>query len=229
MKHRSLRAVWVASLVSVMASPACIPVAWVTPPMQLDVGTGLARAPRKNGPLEEGEVVSTVTSGALDARASVAPLAAIPGFEERLLDVSAGYGMRYLWTPDYIAHGPFIGASVMIPVTQIPGRRITLGTQLHALIGERRQGYSIVGNRVSGRVGFEWSSWEDGPFDECSIDVDGGFCGGGYGFGELAWAPYLEVSRAQMSRQSSWGLTAGITFRLPASAGAGLVFVNPCE
>lgn len=229
MKDRSLRVKGSATLLSVAMCAACFPVAWVLPPTQLDVGVGAANTSDDRFRTGEEDVAYTHKSVVLDARASVSPLAAVAGFEDRLVDVSAGYGMRHAWMPKLVTHGPFLGASVMIPVTDTPGRRLTLGAQLHALIGARRMGNAIAGNRASGRVGFEWSSWREGPFDECSFDLDGGFCGGGYSFGEIAWSPYIEVSRAQVQRQSEWGVTAGMTLRLPASVGAGLVFVNPCE
>lgn len=211
-------------LMSVTLS-GCFPVAWIVPPTKLDVGAGVARTTQESDGLDTSDVQRA--GGVFDARGSVEPLAAVSDFEARFVDVSAGYGLRYNWTQSYVTHGPFVGATVLVPVGDVTGRRLTLGSQLHAIIAKRDQRSSIVGSRVTGRIGFEWSSWEEGPFNECAFDDDGGFCGGGYSFGEVGFSPYTEVSRAQFFGRAEWAWTFGITLRIPASLGAGIAFINP--
>lgn len=225
MKHRSLSAlVWL--LMSVTLS-GCFPVAWVMPPAKLDVGTGVARTTYE--PTNPDVAGRHKASGLLDVRGSVAPLGAIPGFEARFVDVSAGYGMRYNWSQRHITRGPFVGLSVHVPRNDSATRRLTLGSQFHVITDNRRKGNSIAGTRVTGRVGYELSSWVDGVDGGCSAGSGGGFCGRGYGFGEFGLSPYVEVARAQFARSLEWTWTVGFTIRFPMSIGGGIVLFNPAS
>ncbi len=224
MVRRSLRDSWWVPGLALL--PGCFPVTWVLPPTQLEAGVGLSSS--TSDPVDPTAVEPTPrTGGVVDVRGAISPLSAIPQFEERIVDVSAGYGLRYNLTGVYTTHGPFVGASALIPVTDTVGRRLVVGSQLHALIGERRGGYSVLGYRNSVRIGFEWSSWSEGPFNDCSFDGDGGFCGGGYSYGELGFTPYTEIARDAVLGRSEWAWTFGFSLRLPGSVGAGLVFINP--
>lgn len=216
--HRTLGLLlWL--MMSVLCS-GCTPVAWIAPPLKLDVGAGVGNTTYASEDPNRSDVQKT--GGVFNLRGSVEPLAGIRGFEERLLDVSAGYGVHYTRTRQYAMHGPFLGATVLVPVGDVGVRRLILGSQLHANIGQREQAYTVVGNRVTGRIGFEWSSWEEGPIGDCSHG-DGGFCGRGYKYGELGISPYLEMSRAQLLGRSQWAWTVGVAFRLPASMGSGFL------
>lgn len=198
----------------------CIPLAWVVPPAKLDVGVGVTD--RSRGVVDP-DVPEQGRHGALDVRGSLEPLSAIPSFEHRIIDVSAGYGLRYTKARRYRTHGPFLGLTALIPLGHESPRRITLGTQLHALTSQGAPRYALVGNRVTGRVGFELFQWKARAFSNCESDS----CGSGYMVGELGVSPYTELSRTQISRRTEWAWTFGLTVRIPAVVGAGVSALDP--
>lgn len=210
-----------------VAALGCVPFGWVLPPAHVDVAGGVSSV--AEAPVDEGDALhereETLTpSGAFDARAMLAPLQAIPRFSERHLDVEAGYGMRYLSRAGRIEHGPLLALSVLAPLDE--RKRLVFGTQLGLLIGTASQGNGVLGNRIAGRIGFEWRGWGSGEFQSCDIE-EGGFCGSGYAHGERSIAPYLEVSRALLYGDRELGVMLGLSFRIPASVGAGLLFCDP--
>jgi hypothetical protein len=212
--RRYLRFVLPLLFVCLLAS--CLPVAWVTPPMQMELGVGVGhRAP-------DGQV-----NLAAPLRAGIHPMQAFERLYARPVDVGVGY---QLWLPPYLYHGPYLEVMHLIPTSEDPHRRswrFGLGARGHYLFeldGMQR------GPAVSVKAVAEWVEFAAGVDTTCSISAGpnvSGFCGNVLYYGETSLGFFLEATRGWSGEEDLAALTVGLTFRVPASAGAGFVFGLP--
>lgn len=208
-------------LLTIPTLAGCLPVAWVTPPSRLDAGAGLQSM--RVDPLPGGEP-ARAARGHYDLRASITPLQ-LSQQEDRLLDIGFGYGMRGVFIEGgLIHHGPFTELGVLSPL-ESSGARLGASVQLHAL-GDNAAPFALSGARGAARLTIEWAGHAEAPFADCNFTTDGGFCGGGFAFGEGGFGLWAELSHARLRRGVETAFTMGVSFRLPATIGAGFLLLD---
>ncbi|MBA2664790.1 MAG: hypothetical protein H0U74_21055 [Bradymonadaceae bacterium] len=213
----SSKLVLVATLL--LSLSACVPVAWVTPPIALDVTMGMrAGSPENDGQLE------TI----LPIRAGLYPFQLIEHTIDRPIDVGLGYELHLASAA--LVHGAFIDVLGLTPL-MIWNRR---HSALRVGGGFRGHYQSVIGANshgpaASARLLFEVVDFTNATTTGCEAGVRGGrrlsastFCGSSYSYGELGLGLVLEGSRAWLTDRNLTTLTLGLIFRIPFSAGAGL-------
>lgn len=209
--------------------PGCVPVAWVLPPMQMEVGVGVGqRQELEAGPGEVGLAVPM--------RLGLHPLQLMPSMYDREVDVGLGY---QLWAPTmaHMYHGPYLEAMYLIPTSDDPALRswrFGVGGRGHYLFAPGATG--VQGPGVSLKFLAEWVTFSQEPVTSCSIttsvdekrgvEVDSFFCGHAYHYGESSIGVFLEGTRGWLGDENLAALTFGLSFRIPASAGVGFALVG---
>ncbi len=207
---RSARCALGCATLLALAASGCIPVVYVTPPARVTASIGAS--------IGEDEVgVQTAVAGSLQ------PLHLFDPTTTRWFDVGVGWGGRFGFERP-VAHGPLLELGLFQPIS--PNVRF-------AAIG-RAQPISVVGSNspwftdgtsVALQLGVDYAFWNDGPTADCEIEV-GEFCGVGYAFGEGGVGGYLELGIDQIQGRQSYAVMAGFSGRLPATWGAGVVFID---
>ncbi len=191
----------------------CVPVAWVVPPMRMEVGVGAAGA--TSGP--------TPTMLETQLAASIHPLQVMETWVERPLDL--GLGGELLWTERGARFGPSLSAAYLTPPLQDWGTWWMRGGaegRAALLFGQPE-----LGVRGSVRGFVEFVSFANSRGLECNLSFGsrpGGFCGPVIAYGEGGLGLYVEVGGSGAAGGiPGWDVHAGLQFRIPASAGVGLV------
>ncbi|MFU8802361.1 MAG: hypothetical protein ACNA8W_00995 [Bradymonadaceae bacterium] len=205
-------------LVALIVS-ACVPVAWVLPPMQLDFGAGAGHTQ------PDGDVNLVVP-----IRLGLYPLQLFPELFMRPVDAGLGY---QIWLPTDFYHGPYLEGMYLMPISQHPRPRtwrFGMGGRGHYLFAPGAPG--VQGPAMSIKLLIEAAAFTNDPVTSCSITagydsekgagVDSIFCGHAYHYGETSIGFFLEGTRGWLGDENLSALTAGLTFRIPASAGAGI-------
>lgn len=199
----------------------CVPVAWVVPPTQLDIGVGAASG------LPVAEPALAVPFGV-----SVHPLAFPKQLSERPYDFAVGYRgiLSFAGQSDQAsaAHSTYLEASFLhLPTTQGFWSR-----GLNRLrVGVSGRGKLLFGPAIAGpqlgvgmRFFVEFVRFDDRQGAECNIaNFTSWFCGYSRAYGERGWGLYVEAQRSLSFADAYTGIYTGIYMRLPASAGAGFV------
>ena len=84
------------------------------------------------------------------------------------------------------------------------------------------------GTSLALQLGVDWATWNEGPTAPCEVVADG-FCGAGYAFGEGGTGGYVELAVDTTEGRQSSALMIGFSARLPATWGAGVIFVDWTE
>ena len=194
-------------------SAGCVPVAWVTPPVQMAIGVGAsAGIPDNNARIT---MPLSVTAN---------PLQVVYGQGARRFDVGVGYSAHFLFVDPVAAHGPHLDLSY-IPLV----RTDEDGTRAMRLITSARPAYRFAGEGVGRgpsiglRLTLESVSFTEGVGAECQTSSDGSsFCGAYLGYGENAFGLFVEATRG-LTQPAYSAISIGLSFRLPATAGVGVV------
>jgi hypothetical protein len=238
--------------VAIIASTGsgCIPVAWVTPPVELEVSVGPMMRQRAVRDVQEFEA-------AVPIRATILPLQLFPSQLSRSFDVGAGYQFMPIVTTQRIIHGPHLELAWLTGISQpdflgwliADGNRTRVGVHLkgHALF-ESTTGAFGPGATV--QFSIDGFGFTDTDFDGCGSSQDPAerasdanpyrdddeprwsaddpdnesvFCGAGYAWGETSVGMYLETSYGRIDERDHWFVGMGFKLRVPASMGVGLL------
>ncbi|TXD36579.1 hypothetical protein FRC98_12135 [Lujinxingia vulgaris] len=206
---------FIAALVTLSAG--CLPVAWVTPPMEMAIGVGAsAGIPDDNARIT------------MPLSLTANPLQMIHGWGARRFDVGAGYSAHFLFVDPVAAHGPHLDISY-IPLVRTEGGGTFGGTRAMRLITSARPAYRFAGDGVgrgpslSLRLTLESVGFSDSVTSECQTRSDGSFfCGSYLAYGEDSYGLFIEATRG-LTQPAYSAISIGLSFRIPATAGAGLM------
>jgi len=200
---------------------ACVPVAWVVPPLKVDVADGArlgirGEAPRSAPPVN-------------DLRASVGVhLANLLKPEDTPVDVGIGYVVTELGLDERTVHGLYAEAGPVLARGDGGDMRLMLTVRGEALFPDR---YSYgMGYAVYGRLGGELFGYQRRWYVEVSPNWSTGrgmFVGGGAGTYGVGW--FLEGGEQVLpGGERATVLGGGLAVRVPPSAGFGCcVWVPP--
>lgn len=224
-----------------MLAGGCIPVAWVTPPVELEASAGaMMRQTREKDGHEVG--------AAFPLSATFAPLQLFPSMHTRVIDLGAGYHLLPV-TSVRFNHGPHIDVAWLHSVNQPGFLGWAFSDEDRARIGLRLRGQAFIGreNAAIGRgaalqLSFEGFRFSNNDFGGCSISSaqntpgstfgggrdpdESAFCGKGRTWGESSLGVFAETSYARIDARDQWILSFGLIFRLPATFGAGFIAGN---
>ena len=211
--QNNTKVVWakVGLCVCLLALTGCLPVVYVTPPARVTASIGAQVGDQVGG------------MGALAG--SLQPLHLFDPTTTRWVDVGVGWGARFRFD-DPLVHGPFLELGLFQPISpQVRFAAIARGQTLQVL----NSGNPFNdGTSLALQLGVDWATWNDGPTASCEVVVDG-FCGAGYAFGEGGAGGYLELAVDTIGGQQSFALMIGFSGRLPATWGAGVIFLDWTE
>lgn len=209
-----MRSLLLIALVGLFLS-SCVPVAWVVPPTQLDVGFGGATdvSPERDG-----------STWMFPFAVGAHPLGLLKEHHSRPFDVALGYRLHLFSEYSRVMHGPYLEATYFVwPTDQYPWHRMRLGFS--------PRGYLYFGHSERAflptlgiRATLEFVSHVDFESADCTIRTGASFfCGYSRGFGERSFGLYIEGQRAVTPVHPYTAFFGGLTWRAPASMGAGLV------
>lgn len=215
------RIIYAVVLLSSALLSGCLPIVFATPPMRVGVSAGpnytSGYERTEDDPPKEPSVPSGL-NGHLSIEAAFTPLQ-LWGEEDRLLDLGLGYGYKQRWGPLPNTHGPFVEIGGLMRSPQLIGRH-GLKLQSRALIGASDDQFSGFGASVSWI--WEGIGWTNGDeFGEC----DTGGCYGGLAYGEGGVGLEVSLGVDRVRRATDFSLSVGFIFRIPASIGAGFVWL----
>lgn len=191
----------------------CVPVAWVIPPMQAELGLGAAASL----PPDEGASLSSPVA------VGVYPLGAFEYLHERNFDVGAGYRGLFYWADGAMLHAPYLEAVYLHNFQRSfrTGRwRAGAGMRGHLFWGHpSTRVMPVAGLRGT----MEFVRYVQFESVDCSIDLGGAFCGYSVGTGERGVGFFLEAHQSLTQSAHYIALYGGVFWRIPTSAGAGLV------
>ncbi|RAL23980.1 hypothetical protein DL240_07470 [Lujinxingia litoralis] len=198
-------------------SAGCLPVAWVTPPMQMEIGVGAsAGLPERDARIS------------MPLALTANPLQMIHGQGARRFDAGVGYSAHVLFADPLAAHGPHLDLSY-IPLVRTEGGGTFGGRRALRLIVSARPAYRFAGEGVGRgpslglRLTLESASFTDAVSSECEARSDGSFfCGSSLSYGEDAYGLFVEATRG-LTQPGYSAISIGLSFRIPASAGAGVI------
>jgi|GEM_PF-1749829 len=201
-------------LVVALTAAGCVPFA--TPPARVSVGaTSMWRLPQRDG-------VDVSHSSGATWRAGVHPLDVVMDPNaRRWFDVGAGYQGETLRRAERdaprspSAHGPYLEIGAYPTLARFNERsRLRLGGFAS---GELlfREGASTGTGQTLGAL-LEFSHDVDGPF--AGSGDDGGFVFG-QALGKLSAGVFVNASFRQFREQNELGVSGGLSFRIPYSAG----------
>ncbi|QRK12253.1 hypothetical protein JQX13_20770 [Archangium violaceum] len=205
-----------------LAQTGCF--AWVTPPIEARMGFGPAWDGRTRSvrPVPNYQATIPVSGWRLRAPQSG------PAW-----DAQAGYLLQPLHD-ERVVHGPTLELGVLFPVEQTdpkPGsikpdrgclgpsnwnvvfRRYGLHGQVRGLFGDG------AGVEAAARFSLEWARYVNG---ETGTEPKSLMRSGAFWAGYQATGVFIEASTGFQGTQPRWGVTAGLSFRVPASLGFGL-------
>jgi hypothetical protein len=188
-----------------LLSCACVPYAFVLPPIDSSIDVGPRGTP----------AVSTV----LNVNVGVRPLGLLPDWHHRNNDFSLGYTFTVVPAP--LVHGPYGELThVFVELNTSPTHlwRLRAGVLARLLYAAQLQRF---GTQAVARVVFESSTIVDEDFAESN---DRGLVMG-HAIGELGAGLYAEGGVYALQPQLGWTLSVGLIFTVPASAGVGLAWM----
>lgn len=200
----------------------CLPLAWVTPPAEVDLGQGARATLRAPSPDPASPSAPAADGSGFRLRATMHPLGAVRDQMDRRYDLGVGY----LLDPPLAVgavHGTYLEG------TWIPLRARLFGSGVLRL-RLRGQARVLFASDVAS-AGFGVSA---GAEAEVAGFVDGGFADGsssgnamgavaGGGVGELGVGLYAEVALAELGPYAWMDVSGGIALRIPLSGGVGVV------
>ena len=201
------------ALVAALFLSGCLPVAWVVPPMQAELGLGAATSL----PPQDGAALTTPVA------VGVYPLGAFEYLHDRNFDVGLGYRGLIYWADTNFLNGAYLE-----------------GAYLHNFhrtfrTGRWRAGAALRGHLYYGHPDARWMpamglrgtmefvSFARFESAECTLDLAGAFCGYSTGAGERGFGFFVEAQQSLTQSAHYIALYGGIFWRIPASAGAGVV------
>lgn len=220
---------------------ACIPVAFMTPPMELQAG--IAASPQE-------EIEATVP-----IRVDLQPLQLSNPSNGRVIDAGVGY-LFVPGTGTYL-HGPGLNVGLLtgetIPAAEQPGLGMRIGASLRSNLMYSGTAFSSNGWGLGAQVRVEWVRYSTGPFADCTTssqppeetwpqrepsqdrhppqpdyeEDDSPTIGCFYGWseGETGIGLFLEAMQVRVQGENFPWVGAGITIRLPASAAIGFATI----
>lgn len=197
---------WTAGL---LLASACVPYAYVVPPLDLGADVGLR--------------VAGETKPQLALNIATRPLALIDSLHHRPVDFSLGYTVMLLRGP--ALHGPSAELThflVEIQTSETFLWRLRAGLASRLLFDSTVSGF---GTQAVARFVFEGADFVNR--DYASSDRQG--LGVGHSHGELGFGLYTETGVLVLPTGTpqwavSWTLSTGLMFTLPAGAGVGLLW-----
>jgi len=220
----------------------CIPIAWVTPPIQLEASVGAAVR-------EEARSEALDVSAAFPMSASIMPLQAFPSMGARSFDLGAGYHLLPA-TSHRFNHGPHIDLALLHQVEHPVFLDWAFGDATRARVGLRLRGQAFfgghtdaVGHGAALQVSFEGFSFGTEDFSGCTLNEaddsaayqafgddsannEGAFCGSGFTWGETGFGLFAETSYSRIDLRDQWIFSLGVKGRLPATLGIGFIATN---
>lgn len=220
---------------------ACIPVAFVTPPIELQAGAAAH--------------VHEDTSVAVPIRVDAQPMQLVESQKDRKYD----FGIGYLFLPGtgpYL-HGPGLNVGILQGESSLPrgeetGLAFRWGATMRTNLMYEGSGFGNNGWGVGLQAHIEWVRYSSGPFAGCNDDEEEYYppparepsqdpypenpdwddddepaisCFVGYAEGEGGFGLFVEGSHAQISGQDFSWFGGGLLFRLPASGGVGFATI----
>lgn len=159
--------------------------------------------------------------------ATLNPLQLLEGRGGRLLDFGVGYSAHFFFVDPVAGHGPHLDLTY-IPLVRTTGAGTFGGARPWRMALTARPGYRFAGIAGQGpsaglRLTLESVGFTNGVGAECETRSDGSFfCGSYLGYGEDSYGLYIEATRA-LTNPAYTTLSIGFSFRIPATAGAGLM------
>lgn len=200
---------WAATALLLVSGSACIPYAYVVPPLDLgaDVGMRVAGEPKTQ----------------VAVNVATRPLALFDSLHHRRVDFSLGY--TFMIVPGPVLHGPSAEIShflVEIQTSESFLWRLRAGFASRLLFDASVVGF---GTQSVARLVFEGADFVDR--DYTSSDRQG--LAVGHSHGELGFGLYTETGVLVLPTGTpqwavSWTLSTGIMFTLPAGAGVGFLW-----
>lgn len=202
----------------------CLPIAWLTPPGELDLGTGgrtMLHAPDAPSTAMSRSDPPTTSGSGFRLRATLHPLALSPDLAERHYDFGIGYALDPPLV-DSVVQGPTLEASWLPLVARFDGVvvRIRLRTQTRLLYASDLGGPGLA---VAAGAEADVTGFVDGGFAEG--DSGGGSMSGvvGAGYGEVGVGLWAEVALAELGPYAWLDYSAGVAIHVPFSGGAGIL------
>jgi hypothetical protein len=186
----------------------CVPFAYALPPSHLEAGA----AYRNVTPAQRGE-----PDPVFHMSYTVTPLSVKPEWQARPVDVG----------PSFVLDAGRAGTTVGGGLTMMGFLYDQPEGDGHWRLGVLGQG-RLLWNSAQNQLGqgaavqgfAEYSSWVDGPYE--SSDGNGALWGQSYGEGGIG--AYVEGSYSRIGTVNTWTAGGGLLFRIPATAGVGLIW-----
>ena len=222
-RHHPRRLAPLAALLALLGG--CFPVAWVTPPAQLELGAG---AQLRSDRSEVAPVLPT--------RVGFFPLQAFPSRLDRRGDFGLGYQLIPT-TARPMHHGPYLDAAYMTTTAQLPTRGMIAGEASATRFGVRTKGHLLFAATPTAQPGWgstvqltvDWFEFSRFEFEGCDVGSDTGVCAVGWAYGETSRGIFVEAGYAEVGGLEMWTVAAGLVVRVPATVGAGFVFGDAIE
>lgn len=185
---------------------ACLPVPYVVAPLRVRAGAGAFID--EGGPAKTKRVLPTA-----DVTVGVHPGQWFDGRGVRPLDFGLQYRLEH--SAAGTRHGASLEASGLIPVEET--RLFRLVPHLSFDVIRRADAWGVG---ATAGLGFELAAWTQGQDKGTAARMGVGAHAGEAGIGLDLAATYRRFPGA-----NDWGVTLGVTFRLPAYAGFTLVWI----
>lgn len=212
---------WGLLIASSLILSGCLPIVFATPPMRVGVSGGGSYTSGYEATEDDLELTPSVPSGLgthLSIEGAFMPLQ-LWGEQDRILDLGLGYGFKMRSGALPNTHGPFVEIGTLMHSPRLLGRH-GIKLQSRALISTADQ-FSGFGGSLSWI--WEGVGWSDGSeFGGC--DTESG-CYGGLAYGEGGLGLEVSVGVDRVQRATDFSLSVGFIFRIPASIGAGFVWL----
>ncbi len=188
-------------------SNACVPFA--VPPGQASLGSATTGAASRRPPRSEGSSYTV--------RAAFHPLGVIEEYKTRTIDLGAGYALESVARPagQLVAEGPYVELAAYPWQVQTGSWTTRAGVRTSADMLVADQGVHRAGYGGSVALALEFLSFAHG-----AIAAGGGGAGvAAAAHGEGGIGSYVGVSHRSFQDDSYWVASAGISLRVPATAG----------
>jgi len=188
-------------------SNACVPFA--VPPGQASLGTATTGAASRRSPRSD--------ESSYTVRAAFHPLGVIEEYRTRTVDIGAGYALESVPRPagQLVAEGPYVELAAYPWRTETGSWTARGGVRTSADMLVADEGLHRAGYGGSVALALEFLSF-----------AHGGFAAGGGGaalaavaHGEGGIGSYVGVSHRRFQDDAYWVASAGISLRVPATAG----------
>ncbi len=215
------RAITPSLLLAIVSSSACVPIAWVVPPMKVEIADGARLGIRADAP-------SDPSPARNDLRASAGVhLANLLRPEETHADVGLGYALTEAGLAQRTIQGAYLEGGPVLARGDGGHTRLSLTIRAEALFPDR---YSYgMGYAAFGRLGGELFGYQAPWYLEIPPNWSTGrglFVGGGRGMYALDW--FVEGGEQVLpGGERATVLGGGLAVRVPPSGGFGCCVVLP--